>query len=107
MAEKYKLEPLAKQDVKESASYYEKKELGLGGKFLDQVNIKIQEITEKPKKYSVYYSNARKAPVKIFPFTIVYIIKEAIISIIGVWHNQRDPAKMLDRIDDEQQKNNQ
>lgn len=51
LVEKYKLEPSAKRDIKESVIYYEERKEGLGGEFIDEVNLKIQEILEKPEKY--------------------------------------------------------
>lgn len=99
LAEKYRLEPLAKKDIKESAKFYEERKVGLGGEFLDEVNLKIQKIVEKPEKYPIYYKEARKSPIQRFPFNIVYIIKKALVSIIGVWHNSREPNKLENRID--------
>ena len=101
MEEKYKLEPSAKKDIKESVKYYEERKEGLGGEFIDEVNLKIQEIVEKPEKYAIYYKEVRKASLKRFPFNIIYAIKDAFISIIGVWHKSRDPNQLEKRIDDE------
>lgn len=64
MEEKYKLEPLAKKDIKESAKYYEEKKEGLGGEFLDEINIKIIEIINKPYSNPVFYKNVRQASSK-------------------------------------------
>lgn len=99
MAEKYRLEQSAKNDIKESARFYEEHKEGLGGEFIDEVNLKILELSEKPDKYSLYYKNVRKAPLKKFPFNIIYIIGEALISVIGVWHRKRNPDFLKNRID--------
>ncbi|MCB1176035.1 MAG: type II toxin-antitoxin system RelE/ParE family toxin [Leptospiraceae bacterium] len=101
MEEKYKLEPSAKEDIKESYQYYEEQKEGLGAEFLDEVNEKIQEIVEKPEKYSKYYKNVRKTSLKRFPFNILYTIKEKLVAIIGVWHKRREPGKLEKRIDKE------
>ena len=61
MEEKYKLEPSAKKDIKESVIYYEEKKEVLCGEFIDEVNLKIQEIAEKPEKYPIFHKEARKA----------------------------------------------
>ncbi|HMV79781.1 MAG TPA: hypothetical protein PK453_04395 [Leptospiraceae bacterium] len=43
----------------------------------------------------------RKAPVPEFPFYIFYLIKEAFISVIAVWHNSRNHDGWKKRIDKE------
>ena len=103
MEEKYKLEPSAKKDIKESVIYYEEKKEGLGGEFIDEVNLKIQEIAEKPEKYPIFHKEARKASLKRFPFNIIYAIKDAFISILGVWHKSRDPNQLEKRIDEDKE----
>ena len=101
MAEKYKLEQSAKKDIKDSVIYYEERKEGLGGEFIDEVNLKILEIAEKPEVYPLFHRDARKASLKRFPFTIIYTIKDSGISIIGVWHKSRDPNQLEKRMDDE------
>ena len=44
MVKKYKLELLTKKEIKESVIYYEERKEGLGGEFLDELNLKIVEI---------------------------------------------------------------
>ena len=99
MGEKYKLNRDAENDLNEAFDWYESEQAGVGDKFLTKVTEKLEEISVKPNKYSVYYQDVRKAPVRVFPFNIMYRIKETFISIIGIWHKSRDPAKLQDRMD--------
>jgi plasmid stabilization system protein ParE len=103
LGEKYKLNLDAENDLNEAFDWYESEQSGVGDKFLIKITEKLEEISEKPNKYSIYHKNVRKAPVKIFPFNIIYIIKEKFISIIGIWHKSRNPEKLQDRIDKEEQ----
>ena len=101
MVKKYKLELLTKKEIKESVIYYEERKEGLGGEFLDELNLKIVEITENPEKYLLFHKEARKVSLKRFPFHIIYTINSDIVSIIGVWHKARDPNQLQKRIDEE------
>lgn len=98
MEKKYKLEPSAKEDIKESVTYYEDQKEGLGGEFIDELNWKIQEIAEKPDKNPLFHKEARKTSLKRFPFNIIYTIEDGFISILGVWHKRRDPNQLGRRI---------
>ena len=77
MGGSYKFEPEAERDLNEAFDYYESQDpgIGLGDRF-------IKNVTDKA----------------IFPFYIFYIIKEAFISIIAVWHNSRNPEGWKKRI---------
>ncbi|HRG47631.1 MAG TPA: type II toxin-antitoxin system RelE/ParE family toxin [Leptospiraceae bacterium] len=102
MGEKYKLNRDAENDLNEAFDWYESEQAGVGDKFLTKVIEKLNEISKKPNKYSIYYKNVRKASVKVFPFYIIYTTKENFISIIGIWHKSRNPAKLQERMDKEE-----
>lgn len=96
---KLKLESEAVEDLAQSYEYYENQKEGLGEEFAKEVKNKITKIVRKPDSYSAFYKETRKAPIKKFPFNLLYIIGGTNISIIGIWHKSRDPKKMQGRID--------
>jgi mRNA-degrading endonuclease RelE of RelBE toxin-antitoxin system len=59
----------------EAAEWYEIKNEGLGERFRDLVNTKIESIKEHPERYPKKKSNYRKIALRNFPFIIIYIIK--------------------------------
>ena len=71
MGEKYKLNRDAENDLNEAFDWYESEQAGVRDKFLTKVTEKLEEISVKPNKYSVYYQDVRKAPVRVFPFNIM------------------------------------
>lgn len=101
MGGNYKFEPEAERDLNEAFDYYELKEpdTGLADRFIKNVTDKAEKISTKPTRYSEDIYGVRKAKVPIFPFYIFYIIKEAFISIIAVWHNSRKPEGWKKRIE--------
>lgn len=99
MEERYKLEKEARNDIKDSFKFYEEKQQGLGEKFLEKVDQKIEEVCEKPDRYSTFYKDIRKAPLDKFPFNLVYRLRDKIVSILAVWHKSRNPENLNSRIE--------
>jgi len=85
--------PLAKEDIREAAKWYNKQQNGLGKKFTAEVRKKVNFIRQNPKASVVRYDDVRTAVLNIFPFMIHYIIDEAnkTIVIISVFHTSREP----------------
>jgi plasmid stabilization system protein ParE len=101
LAGKYKLEPEAKQDLKEAVLWYEKQQEGVGERLFQNVLEKIEQISEKPKSYSTFHDEYRKASVKKFPYFIFYAIQKTFISIVAIWHKSRNPESFKERVNRE------
>jgi len=85
--------PLAKQDIKEAATWYNKKQQGLGKRFTLQVRQKINFLKAEPYAAAIRYDNVRTAVLDVFPYMAHYIVDESIKSIIifAVLHTSRNP----------------
>lgn len=59
--------PLAKQDIREAALWYNQRNKGLGKKFTAEVREKIRFIRENPPASNVRYDDVRTAVLNIFP----------------------------------------
>ncbi|HMV42099.1 MAG TPA: type II toxin-antitoxin system RelE/ParE family toxin, partial [Leptospiraceae bacterium] len=99
LGEKYKLKPEAKKDLVQAVEWYEKNQEGVGLRLYEEVYDKIEALSKKPNSHSTFYREFRKASLKVFPFLIIYIIKEPIILIFAIWHKSRDSKKLLERVD--------
>jgi len=83
----------AKEDIREAALWYNKKQKGLGKRFTFQVREKIHFIKRYPQANSVCYDDVRTAILSVFPFMIHYSIdnQTKTIIIIAVLHTSRNP----------------
>jgi plasmid stabilization system protein ParE len=99
LAGKYKLEPEAKEDLKDAVLWYENQQTGVGEEFFQNVYERIEFIAEKPESYSTFYKEFRKTPVKKFPYYIFYIVKKAFVSIVAILHTKRSSETIQKRID--------
>ena len=85
--------PLAKEDIREAALWYEEKQTGLGKRFTGQVREKVSYIKKTPKACNIRYDNVRTAILSVFPFMIHYTIDEdnKTVIISAVLHTSRTP----------------
>lgn len=99
MEKKLRLESEAIEDLAESYQYYESQKEGLGEEFAIEVKEKLNQFAGKPFAYAAFYKDTRKTSLKRFPFNILYIVGDFIISVIGIWHKSRDPKNLKTRSD--------
>ncbi len=96
---KYKviIRPEAEDDLKEAFLWYEDKRRGLGYDFLLQVDAGLRFIERNPEIHPVEYKGTRKHIIKRFPYKIIYLVEEAKIIVLAMFHGKRSPALMKER----------
>ncbi|WP_345766683.1 type II toxin-antitoxin system RelE/ParE family toxin [Chryseobacterium endophyticum] len=87
------LSPNAETDLAEGKLWYENKQLGLGEKFLQQVNLYFSKIQDYPKHFPVRRGNLSEAYIKKFPYLIIYQIIDKEIVIFSVFKTHQNPTK--------------
>lgn len=90
--------PLAKQDIKETANWYNTKQKDLGKKFIKAIRKEAVKIKKNPLLYKVRYDNIRTALIEIFPYLIHFSIQDTTIIIKAVYHTSRDSEIWIERI---------
>lgn len=90
---------LAKEDIREAALWYNKRQKGLGKIFTAEVREKVHFIRQNPKASNVRYNNVRTAVLNVFPFMIHFTINEKSKTIIisAVLHTSRNPELWKNR----------
>ena|ERR1700756_1551124 len=86
----------ATDDLQDSYDWYEKRRIGLGEQFIEEVDDYLDLISNNPYQFSVQFSEKyRFALLKRFPFRIVYNIEEGenLVNITAVFHTSRDPKR--------------
>jgi plasmid stabilization system protein ParE len=91
--------PLAKNDIKQAAIWYNAQQFELGKRFTQDVRNKVSLIRKNPLSFAVRYDNIRTVVLDIFPFMIHYSLHadEKTILISAVLHTSRNPNLWLDR----------
>jgi len=96
------LEPVAINDVQLAIDYYDDKELGLGNKFEEVLNLALISLTINPH-FQKRYRGIHCLPLKKFPYMIHFTIDEEVKTVIirAVFHTSQNPDLWKDRWENE------
>lgn len=89
----------ADKEYQEAALWYEASSKGLGSRFIDIIEKKLQLIQQYPERYPKRKGNFRGTPVKVFPYLIIYTFykAEGIITVNSIFHTSRNPQRKYRR----------
>lgn len=88
----YKFHPEALEEINDSISFYEDKQAGLGGRFLEALDDAIWRIRRNPLLYRKIDDEIRKCRLLRFPYGIIFRVKNGKIEIVAVMHLKRKPG---------------
>ena len=88
----------AQTEFEEAAAWYEQQRDGLGSEFIAEVQAVLNQISAVPGLYAAIYHGVRRAPVRRFPYTILYRVEQDSVLILAVFHTRRDPAVWQARV---------
>lgn len=84
----------ARKGAVDAFLYYENQQANLGDRFLDKMELLLNNITKQPKLYSEKYKQFRQALIKPFPYLIIFEIIEETIVVHKVIYAKRNPNKL-------------
>lgn len=95
--------PEADEETEQAALWYEQQRDGLGQRFLDGVDETLDRLRRYPRAGAPvpHVSTdlaVRRAPVKRFPYHVIYLELVASIHILAVAHDRRRPGYWLGRL---------
>ncbi|HUG91950.1 MAG TPA: type II toxin-antitoxin system RelE/ParE family toxin, partial [Planctomycetaceae bacterium] len=85
------LRPEAQAEFNEASDWYEQQRLGLGVDFVRCVQHALDLIEELPQMYAQVFEDVRQAPVRRFPYSVLYRVETDQIVVLAVFHGRRDP----------------
>lgn len=90
---KTKTLPVAKEDIRKAAKWYNDAKPGLGKEFTARVRQRVSDLLENPKVCQIRYKEVHTAVVRQFPYMVHYTVnqKTKTIEIIAVLSTHRDP----------------
>lgn len=84
----------ARKDAVSAFLYYENQQTNLGDRFLDKMELLLNNISKQPKLYSEKYKQFRQTLIKPFPYLIIFEIIEETIVVHKVIYVKRNPNKL-------------
>jgi toxin ParE1/3/4 len=92
------LEPEAEADIANAYAWYEAQRQGLGDDFMLCIEAALDAIAHRPRSFPVVHRQTRRALVRRFPYLVLFVELPAFITVVGVFHTSRDPARWTPRI---------
>ena len=83
----------AEYELIESARYYAREaNAELGQAFLSEFERSVELLLEHPKFGAVWRDATRRLPLRRFPYSIVYELREDEVRVIAIAHQRRRPG---------------
>ena len=80
-------------DIIEATVYYEEQQVGLGRRFLKQLQVYFDRIQTYPKHFYIKRNPYREAFIKKFPYLIIYELIENKVIVYAVFNTYQNPIK--------------
>jgi plasmid stabilization system protein ParE len=87
------LRPLARTEIQEAYEWYEERRQGLGEEFLDAVREVLEAVESAPLRFPVIRKDVRRALLRRFPYSILYLVEPEVTVVLGCFHGRRDPRR--------------
>ena len=89
--------PEADQELEAAALWYDERQAGLGGDFLDEFEGTLRQIMDAPERWHKIRGDNRKLNFHRFPYAIVYSVHSDVIRLKAVMHLHRRPFYWRER----------
>ena len=83
--------PEARQELLEAIQYYESESPGLGAAFLSTINEGIDQLLEFPESSPILHGKVRRKPLRRFPYSLLYSLRDRHVRILAVMNQKRRP----------------
>ncbi len=88
----------ARAEFNAAADWYDAQRPGLGTRFISSVQDVLDGIAAMPRMHQAIYQDVRRAVVKKFPYTVLYVVEPDQILVVAVFHSKRDPSIWQGRV---------
>jgi plasmid stabilization system protein ParE len=82
----------ARAEYDAAVDWYNKKQAGLGLRFIRTVETVLELISDKPLLYRQVLRDIRQAVVSGYPYCIYYRVRRSAVAVLSVFHTSRDPS---------------
>jgi toxin ParE1/3/4 len=83
--------PSASAELIEAQDWYEREASGLGRRFRQAIDVSVERIGVNPRQFPVVFKNVRRALLRRFPYSLLFILEDEVLLVIACFHASRDP----------------
>jgi plasmid stabilization system protein ParE len=94
-----RLAKAASTELAEARAWLNQQQRGLGKRLNDEVRQAMKRITAMPTLYPVEVDNVRKCVLRVFPYTLRYLVDGDLVIVLTVSHQKRQTDYWIDHID--------
>ena len=85
------VEPGAQSDIEDGYGWYEKRQPGLGQRFIEELDIAFSRLVENPASYQEVMPQVRRAVTHTFPYLVFFTFNSQAVHILVVVPAAQDP----------------
>jgi plasmid stabilization system protein ParE len=89
--------PAVRDEIDDAHDWYEQRQPGLGGDFLNELERVLAEITANPARYGFADGDIREGLLTRFPYAVYYRVLADRVRVLAVYHTARDPSRWQSR----------
>jgi plasmid stabilization system protein ParE len=89
--------PEAEVEIIDAITWYEERGKGLGAEFLRAFEATLAAIERNPHQYAIVEGEIRRAVLRRFPYSIMYVIVDHELLILACFHASRNPERWRER----------
>jgi hypothetical protein len=98
-----RFDPQAVDELRAARDWYDEANPGLGGDFVDEVWRVIERIVKWPALapcllVSGSSHEVRRAPLRQFPFGVIYLVLDDVLWVVAIAHGRRRPGYWRERL---------
>ena len=87
-------------EIEDAFSYYQKQIEGLGIRFIQELELHLNNVHKNPLHYSFFLGEKpfRSYALQHFPFSIIYEVTEKDVIVFSIYHQHQNPSKLSKRL---------
>ena len=82
----------ARTELIDAQDWYEGEATGLGPRFRQAVDAVIERMSDNPRQFPNVLKNVRRALLRRFPYSLLFVIEDDALIVIACFHASRDPS---------------
>lgn len=90
--------PEARLDLMAARDWYESRAPGVGFEFARMVDVAVSSIERFPEAFPQVHGEARKAVLRRFPYSLLFIQDGQSLVVIGCFHHRQPPEAWARRL---------
>ncbi|MEM7557573.1 MAG: type II toxin-antitoxin system RelE/ParE family toxin [Planctomycetota bacterium] len=102
MSEKLRYSPSVPHDIAEALKYYSEISPTIDDRFTESLENCFMQIAAFPEHRAIAFSDVRISRIKIFPYLVLYRVRNDVVEVIAVFHSAVSPKRWNDRAGDDQ-----